>query len=194
MSPAHRRILKLARLTHVYLTLFGLALILLFAVTGFVLNHESWFGFDTPRVTTTTGALPTALLAGPDKLAVAEALRKNFGASGEVSQFEVEDDRLQVVFVGPGKRYEATIDRNTGAVEFAAHTTGTLGVLVDLHKGKSTGRAWSLVIDAVCVLLVFVSVTGLILWSSLKSRGKYGVLAMLLGATIAATIYWLGVP
>jgi hypothetical protein len=194
MSPAYRRILKLARIAHVYLTLFGIVLILLFAVTGFVLNHESWFGLDTPRVTTTTGNLRTELLVGPDKLGVAEALRKDFAATGAVSQFEVEEDRLQVMFSGPGKRYEATIDRSTGAVEYTAHTSGTLGVLVDLHKGKSTGRFWSLVIDGVCILLVCVSLTGLVLWSALKNRGKFGLLAMLLGTVIAVAIYWLTVP
>jgi uncharacterized protein len=194
MSPAYRRILKLARYVHVYLTLFGLALILLFAVTGFVLNHEAWFGLDTPRVTTTTGNLPTELVTGPDKLGVAEALRKDFGATGAVTQFEVEEDRLQVMFTGPGKRFEATIDRSTGAVEYTAYRSGTLGVLVDLHKGKQTGRAWGLVIDAVCVLLVCVSATGLVLWSALKNRGKFGVLAIILGAAIAVAVYWIGVP
>ena len=69
-----------------------------------------------------------------------------------------------------------------------------LGVLVDLHKGKSTGRAWGLVIDAVCVLLAFVSLTGLILWSALRHRGKFGLVAMILGAAIATAVYLFAVP
>jgi uncharacterized protein len=194
MSPTYRRILKLARYVHVYLTLSGLALILLFAVTGFMLNHDGWFGLDQPVVTTAKGTMRTEIVAGPDKLAVVESLRAEYGASGALTQFEIEDDRLQVMFTGPGKRFEATIDRKTGEVEFTAYRSGVSGVLADLHKGKQTGRAWGLVIDAVCVLLVVVALTGLVLWSALKNRGKYGLVAMLLGAAIALTVYWLGVP
>lgn len=194
MSPAYRRILKTARYIHVYLTLAGLALILLFAVTGFILNHEAWFGLDQPRVTVTPGIMRTELLTGPDKLAVAEALRKDYAATGVVTQFEVEDDRLQIMFTGPGKRFEATIERATGAVEFTAHRSGLLGILTDLHKGKQTGRGWSLVIDGVCVLLVVVSFTGLVLWSALKNRGHFGALAIALGVTLVSLVYWLTVP
>jgi hypothetical protein len=194
MSPAYRRILKIARYVHVYLTLFGLGLILLFAVTGFVLNHEAWFGLDTPHVTTMTGTLRTEMLAGPDKLAVAEALRADYGATGAVTQFEVEEDRLQVMFTTPGKRFEATINRATGEVEYTAFTSGVLGVLVDLHKGKQTGRAWGLVIDAVCILLLVISLTGFILWTALKNRGKFGAAALFLGTAMAFAIYWFAVP
>ena len=43
MSPAYRKLLKASRIAHVYLTLFGLVLILFFSITGFMLNYEGWF-------------------------------------------------------------------------------------------------------------------------------------------------------
>ena len=82
MSPLHRRVLKWARRIHLYLTLFTLGLILLFAVTGFMLNHEDWFVSGEPHTRTVEGKLPADVLSGPDKLAVVEALRRDFGAVG----------------------------------------------------------------------------------------------------------------
>jgi len=39
----YRLVVKWARTVHVYLTLFGFGLLLFFAVTGFMLNHEDMF-------------------------------------------------------------------------------------------------------------------------------------------------------
>ena len=142
MSHAHRLLLKWARTAHVYLTLFGLGLVLFFAVTGFLLNHEEWFGVEVTSTRTTTGTVPTGLLKEPDRLAVVELLRKDFGARGTVDAFEAEADSLRVVFAGPGRRDEAEIGRADGRVTVTHSSRGLLGLLTDLHRGKSTGRAW----------------------------------------------------
>jgi hypothetical protein len=66
--------------------------------------------------------------------------------------------------------------------------------MTDVHKGKAAGPVWAVLIDAVCVLLLVVSATGLILWSSLKGRGRYEAGFVLLGAAAAAAVYLLFVP
>jgi hypothetical protein len=46
-------------------------------------------------------------------------------------------------------------------------------------------------IDLTCVLLVVIALTGLILWWSLRGRGQWGGLVLLLGgATVFAVYYW----
>jgi hypothetical protein len=197
MAPLHRWLLKWSRMVHVYSTLFGLALVLFFAVTGFMLNHEDWFDLSEPRTRTETGALPTDVLQPVDKLAVAERLRKDFAASGEVDTFEEEEDdsrRVRVVFKGPGRRVEALVQVEDGKTTVSYESRGLVGLLTDLHRGKSTGRAWGLVIDGVCVLLLVISATGLVLWSSLRSRGKFGALVFLVGAAASVAVYVLWVP
>ena len=57
MSHGHRLLLKWAHTIHVYATLFGFTLLLFFAVTGFLLNHEDWFGLDKPRENHSEGKL-----------------------------------------------------------------------------------------------------------------------------------------
>ena len=69
-----------------------------------------------------------------------------------------------------------------------------MGVVLDLHRGKTSGDAWSFVIDGVSILFVIVSITGLILWSSLRSRAQYGIAVLLLGAAVGLVVYFVWVP
>lgn len=190
MSPLRRALLKWARRVHLYLTLFTLALILLFAVTGFMLNHEDWFVSGEPATRVVQGTVADGLLSGPDRLAVVEALRNDFGAVGPLESFEEQDDALTVVFKRPGLRVEAVIRRPGGRAEVSFESKGLNGILLDLHRGKSTGWVWSLVIDGVCVGLVVTALTGLVLWSSLKDRGRPGLLVILAGAAASAAVVW----
>jgi hypothetical protein len=191
MSPFRRGLVKWARTVHLYVTLIALALVLFFAVTGFLLNHEDWVGTDNPRTITRAGTLPAGMLGEPpDRLGVVELLRKEYGAVGEVDSFEEEADRLRVVFKRPGTRIDATIQRDDGQAEVVCETRGVVGLMLDLHRGKSTGRAWSLVIDAVCVALLVVATTGLVLWWHLKGRGRYGLAVIGLGLVLGIVIYF----
>lgn len=278
MNQAHRHVLMWARTLHVYLTLFGLALLLLFAVTGFMLNHEEWF---LPRQTT-NGVIPVAWLAAPaqqeqivDKLRddfaiagelesfepidgdatfrvvfkadegravatihrasgeteviheanlsrervrivegtmplelltpddpskqlpIVERLRKDFGTRGEVNsapRYEKESESFQVVFKAPGYLATATIRASDGQTRVVHQSRGLAGILLDLHRGKDSGLAWSIVIDGLAILFVVVSITGFILWTSLRARGKKGGLILVAGTVVGFAIYYAFVP
>ena len=199
MTQGYRRLLKWMRALHIYVTLFGLLLLLFFAVTGFMLNHEDWFGLDEPRRETMQGGtLPTALLAEADEetleLAVTEWVRREYGATGQVDEFRAEADSLTLGFKAPGRQTEATIDRTNGQVEVVHETTGLAGRLTDLHRGKGSGDAWALIIDGVAVLVLIISATGLFLWTTLRTRRQLGVTALVLGITSFVAAYFLLVP
>jgi uncharacterized protein len=209
MSHLRRWLLKWARSAHLYVTLFGLALLLFFSVTGFMLNHEDWFVAAEPQTRTTEGKIAVELLGAPgkegeegsepiapvpaDRLAIVELLRKDFGAVGAMSSFEEQDD-IRVVFKRPGTEVEAEIKREDGKTEVTTRTHGPVGMMLDLHRGKASGEAWSLVIDGVCVLVLIVSGTGLYLWQSLRGRGHYGIYVLGLGAALGVAVYLLFVP
>ena len=194
MSPFYRGLIKWARTAHLYLTLFGLTLLAFFAVTGFMLNHEDWFVSPDPQTRTRTGQVPTALLTGPDKLAIVELLRKDYAAVGALDSFAEEDGRFTVVFKGPGRVTEAAIERDGGALEVTHQTRGFAGVMLDLHRAKSTGPVWSVIVDGVCVLVLLVAATGLVLWYSLRGRGRYGWVVLLLGAVLGVAVFLWWVP
>lgn len=188
MSRAFRWLVKWARTVHLYLTLFALGLLLFFAATGFMLNHESWFSDPEPRTSTRTGTIPAALLAGPDKLGVVELLRKDYGAVGPMSSFEVDEDQLRVVFKRPGTQVAAVIRRDDGAAEVTMTTFGVTGLMLDLHRGKDVSGPWHFVIDFVAVIYLILAATGLTMWWSLKGRGRYGAVVILVGVLLSVAV------
>src|SRR5437870_5389284 len=104
-ATEHRQRLlkKWSRTFHIYLSMLGLFGILFFAITGFMLNHEEWFNLAEPRVRKIQGTMGLPLLKEPDKLGVVEKLRKDFGATGAVDSFEIQDSQITVVFKGPAR-------------------------------------------------------------------------------------------
>lgn len=194
MKLDYRTFLKWTRTLHIYLTLVALLLLLFFAATGFILNHEDWFGLGEPQAHTAQGTIPTDILRQPDKLLVVERLRSEFGASGALDSFNADDETLDVVFKSPGRKFEATIDRSDGRTEIVSESWGLAGRLSDLHKGKAAGSAWKLIIDATCVFLIAISLTGLTLWASLRRRRRKGLIALAVGVVVCVAVYLLFVP
>ena len=210
MSPLFRGVVKWARTTHLYLTLFALGLLLFFAVTGFMLNHEDWFKAkdDAPGVETKlTGKIPVEWLGDPDpteenpatpewkptnKLAIVEELRQKHGAVGHVDAekggFENSNpEELAIHFKRAGVQCDAFVNRETGEL------TGVIRkdngeFLMDLHRGKETSRIWHIIIDAVAVLYFVLAVTGLIMWWSLKGRGQQGHWVILTGVVLSVAV------
>jgi uncharacterized protein len=66
--------------------------------------------------------------------------------------------------------------------------------LDDLHRGKDSGRAWSLIIDASALLLLIGSLTGILMWFTLPRRRKLGMISLAAGVAVCAVIYFVWVP
>ncbi|MGA2501698.1 MAG: PepSY-associated TM helix domain-containing protein, partial [Tepidisphaeraceae bacterium] len=130
-----RKLLNLCRALHIYTTLAALLLLLFFAVTGFIANHDDWFNVSARSVREAQGRIDPAILGRADRLDVVERLRKDHGIRLGVNSYEPDDQSIRVVFKGPGRAVEADIDRATGQVKLHFETSGLLGFLGDLHKG-----------------------------------------------------------
>ncbi len=195
MRAVKRWFLKWTRTLHIYLSMFALMALFFFAATGFMLNHPAWFDLGEPRRSTAEADLPKDLLLEQiDKLTVVERLRADLHATGLMDTFEIEDQSVRVVFRSPGQTSEFRIERETGHVVAETESFGFLGRLTDLHRGQHVGLPWSMVIDAVSILLLFISVTGLILWISLRRRLLVGVIAGLFGFAGLLVVYFACVP
>ena len=66
---------------------------------------------------------------------------------------------------------------------------GLVAVINDLHKGRDTGKTWSLVIDASAIFMTVVSLTGLLLLLFLKKRRTSGLLWTLIGLGVCVALY-----
>lgn len=160
------------RWLHTYLSLFAFTALLFFAVTGLTVNHPHWF-YSGIQVNETDGKLTVDLaetvvgkasntsqntepVTESDKDHIIAFLRRQHHVRGEVSEFRSDELECVVAFKGPGYSADATIDRQTGKYHLTQSRHGLVAVINDLHKGRDSGAAWSLVIDLSAVLMVVV--------------------------------------
>jgi uncharacterized protein len=210
------RVVKLALWLHIYVSMFGLAAVLFFSVTGITLNHPDWFFGGAERQVQAEGDLDrkwlhvgtTATAAGdgsesggePDrskevaKLEVVEHLRKTHGIRGALADFRVDESECTVSFKGPGYAADAFIDRESGHYNLTQTLHGFVAVINDLHKGRDTGPVWSAVIDISAVVLTIISLTGLVLIFFLRLRRGPGLVVSLVGAAVIVAICLFWVP
>ena len=186
------------RWLHIYLSMISFAILFFFAVTGLTLNHADWFSHGRESVRQLKSRLDAKWIAGPaasvQKLEVVEFLRRAHGIKGAVSEFRIEDAQCDVSFKGPGYSADAIIKRDSSEYELTETRMGFVAIINDLHKGRDSGRGWSLIIDISAALMVFVSITGMVLLAFVRRRRVIGYIAAVIGAVVCWLVYALFVP
>lgn len=142
-----------------------------FAVTGITLNHAGAIESEpvTVRDTIVLDAGLSDDLARHDQrdgalpVGVARHLEAGFGVDLHGRAVEWSDHEVYVGLPRPGGDAFLVIDRATGTAEYERTDRGWISYFNDLHKGRHTGRAWSLFIDLFAAASIVFSVTGLAL-------------------------------
>ncbi len=198
----HRLAAKWFRWLHIYLSMFSLAAILFFSVTGFTLNHSGWFFAEhTDRI---EGQLDASWLKlnvpNPqgwderdfghqiDKLSVAEYLRREHRLRGYVSDFLAFENDCELTFQGPGYAATARINRADGKYELSVSCNDLISVMNDFHKGRHTGPVWSLVIDISAIVATMVSLSGFALVFYLRLNRKLRLAVSVLGTLVVVLL------
>lgn len=145
---------------------------LLFAITGFTLNHAGQIE-ATAQTVHRNAQLPAPLLtmlAGEDErkgAALPQAVANWVDGALDVSvtgrSSDWSSDDIYVSMPRPGGDAWLSIDRETGKVEYERTTRGAIAYLNDLHKGRHAGAAWGWFIDVFALACVIFAVTGLLL-------------------------------
>jgi len=192
-NKLNRKTAMFVRWLHIYLSMISFALVLFFAVTGLTLNHAEKFTGELHTQqhkgrldSTWTNSKDTTKI---DRLNIVEQLRQANGIHGSLNDFRIDDDQLAVAFKGPGYAADVFITRATGAYDLTITTTGWIGVVNDLHKGRDTGNGWSVFIDVAALLLALVSLTGLLLILFLKKRRLSGLAVAAAGLLMGWLVY-----
>src|SRR4051812_11867720 len=159
-TPGRRLGLKLAsfvRWFHTYLSMFALAALLFFSLTGITLNHPRLFFDGVATSVDSTGRLDPEWVrgagsasdsqAGIKRLEVVEHLRREHGLRGALASFTTDEDECVVTLKGPGYSADAFIRRSDGTYRVTEERQGVFAVLNDLHKGRDTGPIWSAMVD-----------------------------------------------
>lgn len=152
---------------------------LLFAVTGFTLNHAGQIEAK-PRVETRDAQLPADLLeklqqaqkqsaqaASKDVVAlpadVTGWLAQQIKVSAKGFAVEWSEDEAYVPLPRPGGDAWLRVDLKDGAVEYETTDRGWISYLNDLHKGRHAGAVWSLFIDLFAIGCLVFCITGLLI-------------------------------
>lgn len=186
----HRPIvLKWLRRTHAWLGLWGMALGLLFGVTGFLLNHRTTMKISAAKNDETTlqialkEPLPTepkeliALLQkelqlniAPSKPRIEEEKPAPWG-DGQIQQPE----RWQINFVTNRETVttEYWVGNHTVFVKRA--TPNAWGWLTRLHMATGASVGWILLADTLAGGMIILSITGVLLWTRLHGPRLLGI-------------------
>lgn len=152
---------------------------LLFAVTGFTLNHAGQIEAK-PKVETREAQLPADLL---EKLQQAQKqsaqaaskdvvtlpadiegwLAQQIKVSAKGFAVEWSEEEAYVPLPRPGGDAWLRVDMKDGAVEYETTNRGWISYLNDLHKGRHAGAAWSLFIDLFAIGCLVFCITGLLI-------------------------------
>lgn len=152
--------------------------LLLFAVTGFTLNHAAQIEAQ-PKITKIEKQVPPATLAGlasvtanvPLTPVQATAIRSAVGIDVRGATVDADDDGIYLTLSAPGADSTLEISRIDGHATYERTDRGLIAVLNDLHKGRHSGPVWAMFIDLIAIACVVFAVTGLgLLW--LYARGR----------------------
>jgi len=154
-----------------------LAGLLLFAVTGFTLNHAATLEAK-PKTAHVEKTLPTQVVSALDGVhdkqpvppAVAAAVKQAVGADIAGRPADVSDEEVFIDLATPGVDASVTLGRD-GSIVYERTTRGAIAVLNDLHKGRHAGPVWSFFIDLLALACVVFAATGLgLLWLYSRNR------------------------
>lgn len=150
-----------------------LAALLLFAITGFTLNHASRIE-ASPKVTTIEVELPEEIAQALEQDLHTQSLsplmrdyiRQHTGerlTERRTRHIEWSEDEVYLSLPLPGRDAWLSLDGIEPALMYERIDRGWVAYFNDLHKGRHSGPLWSLFIDLVALFCVVFAITGLIL-------------------------------
>ena len=189
---ASRATQKWSRIVHAYASMISLLIVLFFSATGLTLNHPTWTLGAGPSRSEVKGTLPSEWKAGEDIdwLVVSDYLRAEYSVRGDVVEKTFDAAQGTITYKGPGYQASAFINPDDGTFDLTTEAQGILGVMNDLHKGRDTKSSWNWLIDVSAIVLIFISLSGLVLQLVLRRRRRSTVIAAIVGAVVLFMAAW----
>jgi hypothetical protein len=196
------RLYPIVRDLHLYFGLFISPFVLVFACSVFFLVH-AWL----PRITgarrasswqTATGLLlPPNLdrLENRERVDAVRPVLEQLGATGEIYSIRhlPREHRLVITVSVPGRETTVDLDYGRRVATVSPRDTGLADALVYLHKSPGPHLAlirgnwvmtqvWRLLADASVYVVLFLSLSGIYLWTVLRAERTVGLVLIALGA------------
>lgn len=187
------------RKSHGWVGLWGALLGLLFGFSGIWLNHRAVLKLPVAQERTNAQlALPDPPPANAKNMAV--WLQVALGAGNPANSMRVEParpiawaDRTPPVmqpehwifnFGGPNAIVQADYWQGNRSVSVTTTTNGLLATLRNLHTGAGMSIPWILLVDTLAGSMIFLSISGVILWVQTNRRRAIGVSIFSLAAAL----------
>ena len=184
------------RRLHYYLGLYLLFFSWLFAFTGLLLNHPRWqFAQFWPNRVQSTAEQHVRVPDAATDLGRARDLMRQFGIDGEIQWPAAQPAGGPFTFQvsRPGLIIEVKADLASGQATLHRNELNAWGVMHVLHTFTGVRAAdpnardwplttvWALSMDAVAAGLVIMVFSSYIMWYRLKTKRRWGIVALLLG-------------
>jgi hypothetical protein len=188
------------RKLHIYLGLYFLWFLWLFAISGLFLNHPKWLIADfwpSRKQSESTRKFQPPL--EDNDLRIAQSLMRQLGLTGEIEWTKTRptSDRFDFRLVKPGQIIEVKTDLKAGKAIIHSIQTNGWGILKMLHTFTGVRateptaerdwwatKLWSFLMDAVSIGLIMLVISSLMLWLKLKNGRILG--AVFLGAGLVS--------
>jgi hypothetical protein len=207
--PSHRVNRRLAfvrwvRRTHGWFGLWGALLGLMAGTSGIWLNHRSVMKLELPdqQQASTQLALLDPQPATADAMAAwlqgvlkvdrpANNIRVErsrpvpWAERGGEGRPAMQPERWTFVFGGPNKVMQVEYWVGNKAANVRTTQNGFIATLTNLHKGTTMPAPWILLIDTLAGAMIFLSISGTILWWETHRRRLAGI--VIFGISVAVT-------
>lgn len=200
-----RNFASISRILHIYFSSFLFTLLILFCITGVILNHLDWLD-GTNNDGDIELNIPTDIL---DQISKREEMQlsnlplndlqtlfsDNYNLQN-ASSIEFDDDIGELIFDYqiPAGYAAAIVDLNENLITLEYRQGSSWSIMSDLHKGRHSGKAWSWVIDVSAILMIFFSITGILILFQNKKHRNRAILFVVIGTISPLLIYFLWVP
>ncbi|HET8714232.1 MAG TPA: PepSY-associated TM helix domain-containing protein [Holophagaceae bacterium] len=191
--------LKALRRLHAWVGLSGSALGLLFGITGFLMGHRAVMRIDTGQAESRSVQVELAQPpASIDALAQDLAARYGYPASRVRTRVQaprparfggaqvVNAEQWSIVLTGHARFIRASYTPGNRVVQLEQTRTGLIGALERMHRSEAGDAPWILLADAFAGALVFLTLSGILLWTRLD--GPKLLAAGLAVGGLAATV------
>ena len=181
-------LLKWLRKTHGWIGLWGAILGLLFGTSGILLNHRTVLKIPAAQSQESTLQVPLPQPAPADAMAMAAWLASSLNLGREASRVKADPAkpvawgdqsmtqpaRWSGAFSGPqsGVQFEYWV--GNGYVTVKRNENNGWATMSNLHKGTGLGIGWILLVDTLAGSIIFLSITGVLLWALMTRKRMIG--------------------
>ncbi|MEK7399710.1 MAG: hypothetical protein AAB116_22440 [Candidatus Poribacteria bacterium] len=182
------------RKLHIYIGLYLLLFLWLFFITGLVKNHPEWSFFHYwENRELSSSETPIQVPMDKDDLVKARNIMAQLHISGEITWTVVTpmEDQFNFRVAKPGKIIDIKANLREGHAKVEQIKLNTLGITNMLHtfngismNDPKESRDWfmtkilSFLMDAVCIGLIFLVLSGIYTWYNRSMKRIWGALVL----------------